>query len=246
MKRTVLMCLLLTSNLVFNTVIASVTVVVNKEQYEFTHEPRLVEVLAPIADQGKWYWLGSALYRADDIQLEKTRESLLGNILTLSKRYRTEQPKTARSLEQLRATISSWTIARRLPVKIDYDLARIVASANPRLPHGKYILKLTPRMDTVQLFGAINETVNLPHRAHADVSEYMTGQQLTNLADKDRVIILQADGRKIIAPVAYWNKTHQEVMPGSQLFVPFKQTLFQSEFDTINQQIMTLALNRVQ
>jgi hypothetical protein len=66
------------------------------------------------------------------------------------------------------------------------------------------------------------------------------------LADKDRVIILQADGREVTAPVAYWNKTHQEVMPGSQLFVPFKQTLFQSEFDTINQQIMTLALNRVQ
>ncbi|MFT7008465.1 MAG: asparagine N-glycosylation enzyme membrane subunit Stt3 [Colwellia sp.] len=245
MKITVLMCLLLTSNLVFNTVIASVTVVVNKEQYEFTHEPRLVEVLAPIANQGKWYWPGSALYRADDIQLEKKRESLLENILTLSKRYVTVQPITALSLEQLRATISSWSLARRLPVKVDYDLARIVASANPQLPHGKYILKLTPRMNTVQLFGAVNKTSNVPHLAHADASEYITRQTLTNLANKDIVMVIQADGREITIPVAYWNKNHQEVMPGSQIFVPFKESLFHPEFALINQQIMTLALNRV-
>jgi hypothetical protein len=246
MKRTVLMCLLLTSNLVFNTVIASVTVVVNKEHYEFTYEPRLVEVLEPIANQENWYWPGSALYQADDIQLEKTRESLLDNLLTLSKRYTAEEPNIARSLEHLRTTIIGWRLARRLPVTVDYDLARVVASANPRLPNDKYILNLTPRMNTVQLFGAINGTVNLPHRAHADVSEYMTSQQLTDLADKDLVIILQADGREIIAPVAYWNKTHQEVMPGSQLFVPFKQSLFKPEFTVINKQIINLALNRVQ
>jgi hypothetical protein len=48
------------------------------------------------------------------------------------------------------------------------------------------------------------------------------------------------------APVAYWNKAHQEVMPGSQIFVPFKQSIFQPELATINQQIINLALNRVQ
>lgn len=246
MNRPTLMCLLLISSLAFNTVIASVTVVVKEEQYEFTHEPRLIEVLAPFADQNNWYWPSVSLYKADNIKLEKTRESLLDDLSALTKQYSTEKPETAQALEQLRTMISNWRLARRLPVKIDYDLARIDASSNPKLPHGKYILTLSRRKSTVQLFGAVNAKVAMLHRGHADVSEYITNQSLTDLADRDRLIIIQADGRKINAPAAYWNKTHQEVMPGSQIFVPFKQSLFKPEFTTINQQIITLALNRVQ
>jgi hypothetical protein len=245
MNKLVLMCLLLLGTLTLNTVTASVTVTVKQQQYVFTHQPLLVEVLAPIAAQENWYWPMAALYQEGDIQLEKTRQSLLNNLSALSKRYRTEKPQIGQSIEQLQVTITRWHLARRFPIKIDYDLARIVAAANPRLPNGKYILDLSPRMDTVQLFGAVNKTNYVPHLAHADASEYITRQTLTDLADKDIVMVIQADGRDITSPVAYWNKTHQEVMPGSQLFVPFKESLFHPEFALINQQIMTLALNRV-
>jgi hypothetical protein len=60
------------------------------------------------------------------------------------------------------------------------------------------------------------------------------------------VIIIQADGRNTTVPIAYWNKAHQEAMPGSQIFIPFKQSLFKTDFVSINQQIITLALNRLQ
>jgi hypothetical protein len=85
----------------------------------------------------------------------------------------------------------------------------------------------------------------VPHLGHADASEYITRKTLTDLANKDYVMLIQADGREITIPVAYWNKNHQEIMPGSQIFVPFKESLFHPEFALINQQIMTLALNRV-
>jgi hypothetical protein len=246
MNKIVLMCLLLLGTLTLNTVTASVTVTVKQEQYVFTHEPLLVEVLAPIAAQKNWYWPMAALYQEGDIQLDKTRQSLLNNLSALIKRYQTEKPKIGQSIKQLEATIASWRLARRFPVKIDYDLARIVAAENPRLPKGNYILDLSTRMDTVQLFGAVNKTSNVPHLAHADASEYITGQTLTNLANKDIVMVIQADGREITIPVAYWNKNHQEIMPGSQIFVPFKESLFHPEFAFINKQIMTLAQNRVQ
>lgn len=242
----VLMCLLLLGSFTINTAIAAVTVTINQEQYKFAHEPRLVEVLAPIAEQQNWYWPSAVLYEADDSQLEKTRQLLLNNLFALTKRYQTQSPEITQSLEQLHATVTSWHLSQRLPIKIDYDLARIVSASNPRLPHGNYILSLTPRKNTVQLFGAVNKTLNLPHLDHADVSKYIIDQTRTDLADKDYVMLIQADGRKITAPVAYWNKTHQEVMPGSQLFVPFKQSMFHSEFATINQQITALALNRLQ
>ncbi len=246
MNLSILMRLSLLVGFAFNTAVASVTVTVNQEQYIFTHEPRLVELLAPIANQANWYWPSAALYQADNIQLEEKRQLLITSLSNLIQRYRTQNPETAKSIEQLQASITNWRLAQRLPIKIDYDLARMVAAANPQLPKGKYILAITPRIDTVQLFGAVNETNKISHLAHADVSEYITDQTLSNLADTDIVILIQADGRLIKAPVAYWNKTHQEVMPGSQLFIPFKQSSFDPEFATINQQIMTLALNRVQ
>jgi len=245
MNTTVLMCFLILGCLTFNTVMASVTVIVKQKQYIYTHEPQLVEVLAPIANQENWYWPSAALYQADDIQLEETRQLLLNSLSNLIKTYQKKEPEIALSLKQLQVTIASWRLARRLPIKIDFDLARIVASANPRLPQGKYILNIAPRMNIVQLFGAVNGTINVPHLAYADVSKYITHQNRTGLADKSYVMLIQADGREITTPVAYWNKAHQEVMPGSQLFVPFKQSLFHPEFALINQQIMTLALNRL-
>jgi hypothetical protein len=245
MNTMVLMCLILLGSITFNTVMASVTVAVKGKQLVFAHEPRLVEVLAPIAHNDNWYWPSAALYQANDVQLEEMRQLLLNKLTNQIERYRAEEPETAKSLTQLHKTITSWRIARRLPIKIDYDLARIKTSANPRLPRGKYILELAPRMKTVQLFGAVKKTSNLPHLRHADVSKYIPHQTRTNLADKSYVVLIQADGREINAPVAYWNKAHQEAMPRSQIYVPFKTSLFNSEFTSINQQIKTLALHRV-
>lgn len=245
MNKKTLICLLF-SALMLNTVLASVTIEVNQKQYMFANKPRLVEILAPIAARQDWYWPGAALFQANDEQLEEERKLLINNLSDLIKRYKTDKPEIASSLEQLQASIVSWRLARRFPIKIDYDLARVVGAANPQLPTGEYILDIAPRPNTVQLFGAVDRTRKIPHLAHADVSEYIDSQILSNLANKNIVILFQADGRKLTAPSAYWNRTHLEVMPGSQLFVPFKQSLFQPKFATINQQIKNLALNRVQ
>lgn len=246
MNRSTLMCLSLLVGFAFNTAVASVTVTVNKMQYMFAHEPHLIEILAPIANLKNWYWSSAALFQADDVKLENMRISLLNNLSILAKTYEAEKPEITQSLEQLRYAIKNWRLARRLPIKIDYDLARIVEAANPQLPQGKYILNLKPRLKTVQFFGAVNDAGVVLHLPHADVSEYIARHILGDLSNKDYVVLIQADGRLIKVPVAYWNKTHQEVMPGSQLFVPFEQSLFKPEFATINQQVMTLALNRVQ
>ncbi|MBU3004231.1 capsule biosynthesis GfcC family protein [Paraglaciecola arctica] len=239
------MCLLLICSVAFNLVMASVTVTMQQQQYHYDHTPRLIEILPPLANKQNLYWPAAVLYQLDTTHLEEKRKLVLQQLASLEKDHQEDDSEIALSLQQLQATIKSWRLARRLPIKIDYDLARIVAAANPQLPEGNYLLAVAPRSKTVQLFGAVNKTSNLPHLDHADASEYLTNQHLSKLADKDTVIIIQADGREIKAPVAYWNKTHQEVMPGSQLFVPFKHSLFHPEFTSINQQIVTLALNRV-
>jgi hypothetical protein len=228
------------------TAIAAVTVTVGQEQYEFTNKPRLVEVLAPFANKQNWYWPSATLFQADNNELEETRQLLLNNLSAVSQRYQTENPNLVPSLEQLKKTITNWRLARRLHIKIDYDLARIVAAENPQLPQGKYLLELSERKSNVELFGAVNKTSQITHLGNADASKYVTQQTKTDLADKSYVILIQADGRVIKTPVAYWNKIHQEMMPNSQIFVPFKSSFFYPELVSINKQITTLALNRVQ
>jgi hypothetical protein len=245
MNISTLMRLSILLSFAFNTAIASVTVTVNQKQYVFDHEPRLIEILAPIASQANWYWPSATLYQASDVMLEKKRKQLINTLSGLVQRYQIDEPKIAKSLTQLQASITSWHLAQRLPIKIDYDLARMVAAANPQLPEGEYILSLTPRVNTVQMFGAVDNTSEIPHLPYTDTSEYITSRKLSSLANKDVVVVIQADGRLIESPVAYLNKTHQEVMPGSQLFIPFEESLFKPEFAAINQQIMILALGRV-
>lgn len=240
------MCFFLLSNLTIAKAMAAVTVLVDKEEFSFEHQPRLVEVLASIANEQNWYWPSAVLFDVDNGQLEATRQLLLESLSNIIKTHKKDEPKLAQSIEHLRATIASWRLAKRLPLKIDYDLARIMSAANPRLPDGKYILEVSERKNTVQLFGAVDKTDQLAHLGYADISKYINGVMTSDLADKDYVFIIQADGRKIQAPVAYWNKKHNEVMPGSQLFVPFEESLFQPQYRLINQQIMLLALNRLQ
>ncbi|MFQ3219666.1 MAG: hypothetical protein ACI96W_002030 [Paraglaciecola sp.] len=229
----------------FDNAIAQVTVEVNQQHYVFTNQPRLVEVLAPLATQQNWYWPAAALYEIDKIELEKTRQKVLNQLSILAKAQLPKNGPLKLAVEQLAADITNWTLARRLPIAIDYDLARIKAAANPKFTHGNYILHLARRSNRIHLLGAVNYSQHVAHLPHGDVSNYMAKQSLTNLADKDYVIVIQANGTVVKAPTAYWNKTHQEVMPGSQLFVPFKESLFTPELSKINQHIVKLALNRV-
>jgi hypothetical protein len=244
MKYLRLKCLLAISCLAFNNATAEVTVKIDQQQYVFANEPRLLEVLAPIVHQN-WYWPAAALYEIDNGELEQTRQGLLKQLSALAKEKLQKDPQLTFSLEQLAVDIANWNLARRLPVAIDYDLARIKADANPQFTPGQYILRLGLRSQIVRIFGAVNYSQQVVHLPHADVSQYNTRQSLTDLADKDYVIIIQADGRVVKVPAAYWNKNHREVMPGSQLFVPFKEHFLSPQLSKINQQIVDLAINRV-
>lgn len=245
MKNLPLIALLVMACLAFNSVQAEVTVQVNQQHYVFAKEPRLVEVLTPIATKQNWYWPAAALYEIDNNELERTRQAVLNQLASLAKAQLPKNAQLKLALEQLAANITTWTLARRLPIAIDYDLARIKAAANPQFTQGNYILRLALRSNIVNVLGAVNYSQQVAHLPNADVSDYAVKLSLTDLADKDYVFIIQANGTVIKAPVAYWNKKHQEIMPGSQLFVPFKESLFAPELSKINQQIINLATNRV-
>ncbi|MGS2719927.1 capsule biosynthesis GfcC family protein [Paraglaciecola aestuariivivens] len=224
---------------------AEVTISFQQQDYQFKHQPYLTEVLAPLAQKQAWYWPSAALYKNSDEGLNHTKVQVLTTLKLLLNQYQKKQPELAQSIQALITEIQSWRLAYRLPTQIDYDLTRLQPSKNPRLTPGHYILYLSERKPSVEVFGAIQQSKTLTHHNHSDINRYLKQINLSNLADQDYVILLQADGRQLKVPVAYWNKIYQEAMPGSQIFVPFKARFFQAEFDTLNQQIVQLAANRL-
>lgn len=246
MNKLSLICLFILANLTWSNTHASVKVTLNQDIYEFVNEPNLFEVLKFVKEPDNFYWPSATLYYVDaDKELEGIRKLVIKKLSKLIDDYQIDNPLLALSLKQLQATITSWHLAKRLPIEINYYIAQVKSTFNPRLPHGQYVLTLPPRKNTVQVFGAIKTTNITPHQGNSDVSAYVAKQVTTSLANKDYAILLQADGRIIKTPIAYWNKGHQEVMPGSQLFIPFEESLFQPELRVINEQIITLAKNRL-
>ncbi len=224
---------------------ANVTVKWNEVDYTFDSKVRLTDVLSKLELGTNIYWPSAALFIPNDVTLERARQSSLSNLHLLTINLPSDTHEQKRVFTNLTNELQQWHLAKRVSVQIDYDLARISKAHNPQFDDGYYVLSLHERKESLEITGAVNNTVKAKHLPHTDVSEYLNSANISSLANKDIVIIIQADGRIIEAPTAYWNRQHQEVMPGSIIYVPFKESLFTPQYEELNQQIVALAKNRL-
>lgn len=222
---------------------ALVTVQINQQQLQFEHLPRLVDVLQPVALQKDWYWPASALFRLDAEQPERLRQQLLQRLTQLTGKWQ-QHSAYVDTIAQLGFQLQQWQLAERVNIDIDYDLARLRPGKNPQFEPGYYQLTLSARPAFVSVIG-VARSEPITHHGNTSVSLYAQHLRLLPGASKDWLYILQPDGVVLKAGVANWNAQHQEVMPGSQLFVPFDTSFFGKEFSDINQSIIQLARHRV-
>jgi hypothetical protein len=217
---------------------------INGSSFSFKTPPRLVEVLGPVALTEDWYWSASTLHRLGNNELDEKRNEV---IIKLEKMLvnGSIKPEEQNTIATLISQIRLWKLAERVPIVIDYDFARTTENLNPLFDEGDYLLHLLKRPNKVYIFGALFSEGSIPHKDAADVSDYFSQISLTTQADNDYVYIIQADGKTLQAPYAYWNKGHQEIMPGSQVYIPFKKQFFSSDNEQINAQIVFLAANRI-
>jgi hypothetical protein len=207
--------------------------------------PRVADILAQLQPSKDIYWPAASVFQRDQVNLEKTRQSVLKTLSALNARLEGEDKAQQQVLNQLMAEIQTWQLAKRINVRLDYDLARISLANNPMFDEGKYILKMDTRPEQIYIGGVTSSKSSHAILPSADVSDYMSTVKLSTIANKDIVHIIQPNGDTIEAPIAYWNKQHQEVMPGSYIFVPFKESLFVPEYAQLNKQIILLAQNRL-
>ncbi|MBN25722.1 MAG: hypothetical protein CL578_11825 [Alteromonadaceae bacterium] len=194
------------------------------------------------------YWPAAALYETQESKvapLHAQRQRLIEKLTTLHQRFANDDRTLLSAIDQLTQVVNSWQLGKRSPIKIDLDLARIQPPKNPLLTDGDYTLSAKPRSNKIFITGAVNQTQVVAHQAYQDVSHYVPASARIDKANQDYVYVIQADGRVIFAPTAYWNKQHQEVMPGSLLFVPFNTSLFHPELAEVNDLVVSLAKNRL-
>lgn len=230
--------------LIAPTVYAAVTVDINGNRYQFDANPRLNEVLAPVALQGNWYWPAAALYQLDSDEPEQLRQQLLQQIAQL-KQHNAADSDLVSTLQSLERQLASWRLAKRIAKPIDYDFARVRPNLNPRFDNGAYLLQLKQRPTHVYLFGALNSEMTVTHRGAAPAADYMLAAQPTALADLSELMLLQPDGKVQTVGAAYWNHSHIEAMPGAQVFIPLQSQLFSSQLDILNKRLLELASHRV-
>lgn len=220
---------------------ATVTVKINQKSYSFTERPRLDEVLAPQALSQQWYWPASKLFLLNN-QPALQRQQILQQLKTLTGQA---DDNLLPALAALQNELSGWQLGQRIPIRIDYDLARANIALNPRFEAGEYLLLLTERPAEVHFFGALRQSVTMEHRGATAVRDYLNDLALLPDADKAQVTIIQPDGVVLKAGVQSWNKQHIELMPGAMVYVPFAQGWFSADFSKLNQQIPALAVHRM-
>jgi hypothetical protein len=221
---------------------ATVEITLNNTFYQFENQPRLDEVLAPIALQQSWYWPATSLYRLNNSDIEQLRVALLQQIDELKLHV---APVLQTELTALQLQLKSWQLAERIAITIDYDLARAQAPFNPRFEPGVYKLQLFTRPTTVVFWGAVQKTLTLSHSGATAVAEYLPALQRSAFADNSTVFIIQPNGQIIETGVASWNRQHSEAMPGAQVFIPFASDWFSSDMNKLNKNLLALALHRV-
>lgn len=221
---------------------AKVEVRVNSTVYAFEQLPTLAEVLEPVALKQQWYWPASKLFRLNTVSLEPQRQALLTKLQHIAS---TSTPEQQNVLLALQAEVSGWQLAERVPITVDYDLARIAPAKNPRFTPGTYQLLLNERPSYLSFVGAISSSVRLAYQPATSLNEYIKNIRLSSFVDTANLYVVKPNGEVVKAGVQLWQSSQLQPEPGAMVIIPFQVGWLSDEMAEINELLITLAVNRV-
>ncbi|WP_371195225.1 capsule biosynthesis GfcC family protein [Glaciecola sp. SC05] len=220
---------------------ANVQVEINGGVYVFEGNPRLAEVLAPLAQQQNWYWPSAQLFNLELSSVEKQRHELLQDL----KDEATTDGVVNPNYQMLISEISNWRLADRIQIEIDFELARFSLAANPRFENGNYLLHLAQRPKYIYVFGAVQIPATLSSPDNQCLHSVIKDMVRLDIADPSYVYLILPTGKIEKVAVAYWNRGCVIAMPGSLVYVPIRESQWFNTAKIINQKVTALALNRV-
>ncbi|CAM6564085.1 Capsule biosynthesis GfcC family protein [Citrobacter sedlakii] len=171
----------------------------------------------------------------------RQQQALVARLAALSAE---ESGDDAAAINTLRQQIQALKITGRQHITLDPDVVRVSERGNPPL-QGNYTLWVGAQPTEVTLFGLLSRPGKQPFMPGRDVTHYLDGQNLLSGADRSYAWVVYPDGRSQKVPVAYWNKRHVEPMPGSIIFVGLDDSVWSSEPDALNADILHTLTQRI-
>ncbi|MCS3604253.1 hypothetical protein M2371_003493 [Buttiauxella sp. BIGb0471] len=227
------------STLVFNAYAAG-NVTIYPQNQTIKNIERLADLVTQPALANAW-WPGAVISeRQASAAAEQQHQKLLAQ---LSEFAAQEDGDDAAAINGMRQQMQAIHVTGRQFVDLDPDWVRVRPRANVPL-QGEYSLWTGAQPTTITLMGLVSSPGQKPFVAGRSADEYLDGIDKLSGADRSYAWVIYPDGKTQKAPVAYWNKRHVELTPGSILFVGFSDRLFNSDFNSLNQQILNSLTHR--
>ncbi|TNV16411.1 hypothetical protein FH968_19640 [Buttiauxella sp. B2] len=219
---------------------AAGNVTIYPDNQKVTDVERLADLVTQPSLTHVW-WPGAVISeRQASAVAEQQHQKLLAS---LSRFAAEEDGDDAAAINGVRQQMQAIKVTGRQFVDLSPDWVRVHPRANVPL-QGEYSLWVGPQPTTITLLGLVSSPGAKPFVAGRSADEYLDGIDKLSGADRSYAWVIYPDGKTQKAPVAYWNHRHVELTPGSILFVGFKERLFNSEFNELNQQILNSLTHR--
>jgi len=200
---------------------------------------RLSDVISVAVPNAESYWLGAFLLRR--ALVEEQNRLKIGVLFDLQVLQRTallfDRPSRAslalRTFEEVSAMpVTGRQVAVLDPVAIEVGFAR-----NVRVEDGDRLI-YPPRVDEVEVLGAVAEPCHLPHILRQEARDYLQGCTLLDDAEADYLWLIQPDGSTRQVGIAPWNRESGHVpAAGSKILVPLKNDDLNPPIPELNQQL---------
>lgn len=232
----------LASLCIFNVSYAAVQIHINGVAYVHDALPRLDHVLMPVAAQEQWHWPSSQLFNLESAAIETQRDTLI----QLLSDEGTVNAQISGDYQTLINEIKRWPLADRIQIDIDFDLARYSLAHNPRFVSGNYLLTLSERPNQLFIFGAVASPSTIDYAENTCVDKIISNIARLKIASLSYVYLISPAGDIQKAPIAHWNSSCVVPAPGSSLYIPIHEHQWSKTAYSLNQQVISLALNRIQ
>lgn len=204
--------------------------------------PRLAQLITQLNPTDDLYWPAARFYRDDPLRhygFERMRRELLLQLGALKKLEGKEAVP-----EYLTALIRNARLASPVALVLEPDAIAGKDEFNKQLDNGDYILRVSKRPKELEILGFAGFS-KVKHHYTMTVRDYTQGLAFSDLADQTVVYLLAPSLTVTTAGRAIWNESHEQIRPGTLLYIPLDESALSSDFQGLNQQIIKFLQHRV-
>lgn len=226
---------------------------------EYKANVRLLQVLDDANASGSigYFPLSAQLFdktNTEDHESNKAIEAKKRNVFNQLDAFSVEEPEAKLVKQQL----VSFQYLNRVFIELDRNAVISQSDQNPLLVSSSntnkqsssqaqaFSLYLPQRSTSIQLMGAMKESVTMNLIEHGTLNDYLDALPngfIGEAADKSVAYVVQPDGVVQTIQYAYWNEQPVYLAPGAVVFMAFYS--LPSEYSTLNQDIVDLLRHKV-